>query len=50
MAMLIECVPELVGAAITQQLNIPTIGIGAGVHTSGQVCSGALRLMKQPRR
>ena len=36
-AIVIECVPENVGAAITETLEIPTIGIGAGGDTSGQV-------------
>ena len=36
-AVVIECVPENVGAAITETLEIPTIGIGAGGATSGQV-------------
>ena len=36
-AIVIECVPENVGAAITETLEIPTIGIGAGGGTSGQV-------------
>jgi 3-methyl-2-oxobutanoate hydroxymethyltransferase len=36
-AMVIECVPDNVGAAITETLEIPTIGIGAGGNTSGQV-------------
>jgi 3-methyl-2-oxobutanoate hydroxymethyltransferase len=36
-AIVIECVPENVGAAITETLEIPTIGIGAGNGTSGQV-------------
>ncbi|KYG32887.1 3-methyl-2-oxobutanoate hydroxymethyltransferase [Alkalihalobacillus trypoxylicola] len=36
-ALVIECVPEQVGKVISEQLNIPVIGIGAGVHTDGQV-------------
>lgn len=36
-AVVLECVPAPVGAAITEALEIPTIGIGAGPHTSGQV-------------
>jgi 3-methyl-2-oxobutanoate hydroxymethyltransferase len=33
----LECVPEPVAAAITRRLTIPTIGIGSGVGTDGQV-------------
>ncbi|MBS6362255.1 3-methyl-2-oxobutanoate hydroxymethyltransferase [Burkholderia sp.] len=34
---LIEAVPGLVAAEVTQMLRVPTIGIGAGVDCSGQV-------------
>jgi 3-methyl-2-oxobutanoate hydroxymethyltransferase len=34
---LIECVPEDVGRQITETVRVPTIGIGAGRHVSGQV-------------
>lgn len=34
---LIECVPADVGAAITEAVSVPTIGIGAGPHVTGQV-------------
>jgi len=36
-AVVLECVPDNVAAAITETLEIPTIGIGAGGQTSGQV-------------
>ena len=36
-AVVLECVPESVAGWITEQVNIPVIGIGAGVQTDGQV-------------
>ena len=36
-AVLIECVPSDVGQAITEAVKVPTIGIGAGSHVTGQV-------------
>ncbi len=35
--LLLECVPTELGRAITEQLKIPVIGIGAGPHTDGQI-------------
>ncbi|WP_028454941.1 3-methyl-2-oxobutanoate hydroxymethyltransferase [Chitinilyticum litopenaei] len=34
---LMEMVPASVGRAVTEAVGVPTIGIGAGVHTDGQV-------------
>jgi 3-methyl-2-oxobutanoate hydroxymethyltransferase len=36
-AVVLEAVPADVGRAITEALSVPTIGIGAGPHTDGQV-------------
>ena len=36
-AVVLECIPLDLAAAITAELKIPTIGIGAGVHCDGQV-------------
>jgi 3-methyl-2-oxobutanoate hydroxymethyltransferase len=36
-AIVLEAIPESVATMITQRINIPTIGIGAGVGCSGQV-------------
>ena len=36
-AIVLECVPEAVAAAATREVNVPTIGIGAGASCSGQV-------------
>jgi len=36
-ALVLECVPAELGRVITEQLHIPTIGIGAGCDTDGQV-------------
>jgi 3-methyl-2-oxobutanoate hydroxymethyltransferase len=36
-AIVLECVPDKIAEMITAKLNIPTIGIGAGIHCDGQV-------------
>ncbi|MDX1353350.1 MAG: 3-methyl-2-oxobutanoate hydroxymethyltransferase, partial [Thiomicrorhabdus sp.] len=35
--LVLECVPQGLAKEITEQSAIPVIGIGSGVHTSGQV-------------
>src|SRR3954454_12308320 len=36
-AIVLEAIPDIVAEAVTSQLKIPTIGIGAGSHCDGQV-------------
>ncbi len=36
-SLVLECIPTQLSQRITSQLKIPTIGIGAGPHTSGQI-------------
>ena len=36
-ALVLECIPAKVAYTVTQELSIPTIGIGAGPHCDGQV-------------
>jgi len=36
-ALVLECVPRLLAREISQSIDIPTIGIGAGRYTDGQV-------------
>jgi 3-methyl-2-oxobutanoate hydroxymethyltransferase len=34
---LLECIPAELGRAVTAELDVPVIGIGAGPHTDGQI-------------
>ncbi len=36
-ALVLECIPTILGETITNELQIPTIGIGAGPYCSGQI-------------
>lgn len=36
-SIVLEAVPSEIAKIVTQELTIPTIGIGAGPHCSGQV-------------
>lgn len=36
-AIVLECVPDELGRQTTERLTVPTIGIGAGQHTDGQI-------------
>jgi len=36
-AIVLECIPSALAKLITERVNIPTIGIGAGPHCDGQV-------------
>ena len=35
--LLLECVPVALGKEVTERLEVPVIGIGAGPHTDGQI-------------
>lgn len=36
-SLVLECIPSVLASKVTENLKIPTIGIGAGVETDGQV-------------
>lgn len=36
-SVLLECIPAAIAEAITQEVPVPTIGIGAGIHCDGQI-------------
>lgn len=36
-ALVLECVPEVLAKKITEEVTVPTIGIGAGASTDGQI-------------
>jgi 3-methyl-2-oxobutanoate hydroxymethyltransferase len=36
-ALVLEMIPEIVGKVVTERVRVPTIGIGAGRYTDGQV-------------
>ncbi len=36
-SIVVEGVPDVLGQLITKEVSVPTIGIGAGLHTDGQV-------------
>lgn len=36
-SIVLECIPDRIAEIITKEINIPTIGIGAGVNCDGQV-------------
>ncbi|MGJ9458731.1 3-methyl-2-oxobutanoate hydroxymethyltransferase [Oceanobacillus sp. CF4.6] len=36
-ALVLECIPKELAQMITESIDIPTIGIGAGIHCDGQV-------------
>jgi 3-methyl-2-oxobutanoate hydroxymethyltransferase len=36
-SIVLECIPESLAKTITESVNAPTIGIGAGKHCDGQV-------------
>ncbi len=36
-ALVLECIPDELGKILSEEITIPTIGIGAGVHCDGQV-------------
>ncbi len=36
-ALILECIPDELGKIISEEISVPTIGIGAGVHCDGQV-------------
>merc|ERR1712070_1220171 len=51
-AIVLECVPTQLAEGVTKLLQVPTIGIGAGPHCSGQVlvCADMLGTHPKPPR